>query len=177
MARGCDLAFGEDRLLVRVEGVQPSGARDVGRVPVVNIPCYIAMKGIVLGRRKKPKDAYDLYYIIKHGPDGPHGAARAVRPRRNHGLVSEGIATGITPEAAMKAGLDQSNTTFGAIVVVTGILATLEFGSRWDSMAVLVYFYHHFHQGHQHWERNLSRDFAAHFLRVLPRNSRQGKSL
>jgi len=75
--------------MVRVEGVQPSGAHDSADVPVVSIPCFIIMKGITLGRRKKPKDAYDIYYIIKHGPGGPSGAAKAMASLRNHGLAKE----------------------------------------------------------------------------------------
>jgi len=93
MARGCDLAFGQDRVMVRVEGTQPSGAHDIGEVPVVSIPCFIVMKGITLGRRKNPKDAYDIYYILKHGSGGPSGAAKAMQSLKDHGLAKEAFQT------------------------------------------------------------------------------------
>ncbi len=37
---------------------------------VCSIPGFLAMKGHALGSRKKPKDAYDIYYCVKHYSDG-----------------------------------------------------------------------------------------------------------
>jgi MFS family permease len=49
-------------------------------------------------------------------------------------LVQEGIVIGETPDAALKLGLDQANTRFGAILVVVGLLATLTGGWVGDKL-------------------------------------------
>jgi ubiquinone/menaquinone biosynthesis C-methylase UbiE len=38
------------------------------------------MKGYALQKRDKPKDAYDIYYVVKHYPDGLEALAEFCRP-------------------------------------------------------------------------------------------------
>jgi hypothetical protein len=40
------------------------------QVPCISIATFVIMKGVALGKRQKEKDAYDIYYCLKHYPDG-----------------------------------------------------------------------------------------------------------
>ena len=68
-ARGCDLAF-ELNSLVRISGELPGGARDTVRVKVASAVPFLVMKGMALSDRMKEKDAYDIYYVVRHFPGG-----------------------------------------------------------------------------------------------------------
>ena len=41
--------------------------------------------------RKKEKDAYDIYFVIRHYPGGGKALAKEFLPRRKEGLVMEGL--------------------------------------------------------------------------------------
>ncbi len=89
-ARGCDLSFDDPKKIV-VEGELPGGGVDSVRVRVANFVQFLTMKGMALIDRKKEKDAYDIYFVIRHYPGGGKALAKEFLPRRKEGLVMEGL--------------------------------------------------------------------------------------
>jgi hypothetical protein len=66
---GGDFAFKFEPRRVTLEAPRPDGAIDTARVNVVALVPYFIMKTAAMGRGKA-KDAYDLYFLIKHYPGG-----------------------------------------------------------------------------------------------------------
>lgn len=64
-ATGGNYAFEFPPQQVKVEAKRPDGAWDIARVNVVAVVPYLIMKANALGRGKA-KDAYDIYFLIKH---------------------------------------------------------------------------------------------------------------
>lgn len=89
--RGCDLAF-EHPVEIKIEGDLPDGGKDSVIVRVASIVPFIIMKGMALADRMKEKDAWDIYYCLKHYPEGLDPLVDAFKPFMNHGLVKEGLA-------------------------------------------------------------------------------------
>lgn len=91
-ARGADLVF--DRGLaeeVRVEGTLPSGAKLRTRVRVAGPVPFLVMKAAAIARRDKPKDAYDIWFLLSNHEVGIEGLAAAVAEHADHGLVQEAL--------------------------------------------------------------------------------------
>lgn len=65
---------------VALEGNMPDGRRNRVRLAVASIPALLAMKGYAIEGRDKPKDAYDIYYAVRHFPDGVDALVEATRP-------------------------------------------------------------------------------------------------
>lgn len=78
-ADGGELAI-EFHRVIPVEGCMPAGGANSVRLAVASIPALLAMKGHALANRKKPKDAYDIYYSIRNFPDGINALVEATRP-------------------------------------------------------------------------------------------------
>jgi len=89
-ARGCDLAFDlfEERTIT---GLRPDGARDSVRVRISSIVAFLAMKGMVIVKRDKEKDAYDIYYCLTHFPGGLDALVKVFRAHIGQRLVREGL--------------------------------------------------------------------------------------
>jgi hypothetical protein len=51
----------------------------------------IAMKSLAFARRHKPKDAYDLYWLCHHHPEGIPGLAKALRPWRANRVMQKAL--------------------------------------------------------------------------------------
>lgn len=68
-ATGGNYAFEFPPQKIRVEARRPDGAFDVANVNVVAVVPYLIMKANALGRGKA-KDAYDIYFLIKHYKGG-----------------------------------------------------------------------------------------------------------
>lgn len=62
---GGNFAFEFAPQQIKVEAKRPDGAIDVAHVNVIAVVPYIVMKTAALGRGKA-KDAYDIYFLIKH---------------------------------------------------------------------------------------------------------------
>lgn len=90
-ARGCDLAFDLfDEVIMT--GPLPDGGDDRVTVRVASIVPFLVMKGMALRDRLKSKDAYDIYYCIRHYPGGSAALADIFAPHLHHGLVIEGLS-------------------------------------------------------------------------------------
>ena len=49
------------------------------------------MKGIVIARRKKDKDAYDIDFVLRNYPGSVDAIAQLMAPDINHGVVRESL--------------------------------------------------------------------------------------
>lgn len=78
-ADGADLAlkFAE---MVAIEGTMPRGGINRVEIAIASIPALLAMKGHAVGKRDKPKDAYDIYYCIRNFPQGIEALAAQCVP-------------------------------------------------------------------------------------------------
>ena len=87
-ATGGNFAFEFDPQTVRIEAERTDGALDVARVNVIAVVPYFVMKASAMGRGKA-KDAYDLYFLIKHYPMGAYGLAKLFEEYKNSNIVTE----------------------------------------------------------------------------------------
>ncbi len=78
-AHGAEFALREPKS-VTLEGLMPDGRNNRVVLPVADLPSFLVMKGYALQKRDKPKDAYDVYYVVKHYPDGLEALAELCRP-------------------------------------------------------------------------------------------------
>ena len=89
-ARGCDLAF-EAPVELNVEGELPGGGLDHASIRVAAIVPFLVMKAMALADRLKEKDAYDIYYCVRHYPGDVAALIEDFRPHVKHGLVQEAL--------------------------------------------------------------------------------------
>lgn len=91
-ARGSDLIFDNANRFTEIvmEGELPNGALDSVRCRVAGVVPFLVMKGMALGRGK-PKDAYDIEYVIKNYPGGLKSLVKEFAADTNNALVLEGL--------------------------------------------------------------------------------------
>lgn len=87
-ATGGNFAFDFPPQKVCVEAKRPDGAYDVANISVVAVVPYLVMKAVAMGRGKA-KDAYDIYFLLKHYRGGINELAQEFRPVENRKLVQE----------------------------------------------------------------------------------------
>lgn len=87
-ATGGNFAFEVPPNVVKIEARRSDGALDTGHVRVISIIPFLVMKTAALGRGKA-KDAYDIYFCIKHY--GIDELCTAFNPYLERGLVKEMI--------------------------------------------------------------------------------------
>lgn len=63
-----------------IQGEMPDGRKNDVRVRVVSIPAFLCLKAFALEERVKKKDAYDIWFCLRHFAGGPSALAGAVRP-------------------------------------------------------------------------------------------------
>ncbi len=90
-ARGVDLVFDRTETVTIEGGLPNQGGKDILTCKVAGIVPFIIMKGIVLTRRKKEKDAYDLEYVLRNYPGGVHAVAQLIAVDINHTIVKESL--------------------------------------------------------------------------------------
>jgi hypothetical protein len=90
-AHGCDLVFQIAPVTVPLEGQLPSGARDTVRVPLASVVPFLTMKAIVMSERRKSKDPFDIWYVLRHFPGGVDAVTASFRPYLTNRLVQEGL--------------------------------------------------------------------------------------
>jgi len=73
---------------IHLEAKRPDGACDVANVSVVAVVPYLIMKAAAMGRGKA-KDAYDIYFLLKHYRGGVKELAKEFQPAGNRRLVQE----------------------------------------------------------------------------------------
>jgi len=75
-----------------VTGDLPNNAgKDTVKCKVAGVVPFIVMKGIVLMRRKKEKDAYDLDFTLRNYPGSVEAIAKVMAADLENGLVIESL--------------------------------------------------------------------------------------
>lgn len=90
-ARGADLVFqiGPDKR--EVSGKLPDGSHDRVVVPIASVVPFIIMKSFAMDDRMKPKDPFDIWYVVKRYPGGLDALVETFRQHLDHGLVKMGL--------------------------------------------------------------------------------------
>lgn len=90
-ARGVDLVYSRYQE-VEITGELPNrGGKYTAKCRVADIVPLTVMKSVCMDDRFKNKDAYDLYYAIRHYPGGIPAIVAALKPDLNNGLVKEAL--------------------------------------------------------------------------------------
>ena len=89
-ARGLDLAF-EMPVQITIRGILPGGGEDFAEINVASVASFLVIKGMALNSRLKEKDAWDIFYCIRHYPGGAESLVQEFQPLLAHGLVQEGL--------------------------------------------------------------------------------------
>lgn len=87
-ATGGNFAFDFPPQKIHVEAKRPDGAVDTANVSLVAVVPYLIMKAAAMGRGKA-KDAYDIYFLLKHYRGGIMELAKEFQPSGNRKLVQE----------------------------------------------------------------------------------------
>lgn len=90
-AKGADVAL-EHNLWEEIEGVMPDGRKNRVNLQIASIPALIVMKGYALVGRDKHKDAYDIYYSVKHFKPGIEALADELREMKENPVVAEALS-------------------------------------------------------------------------------------
>jgi hypothetical protein len=85
-ATGGNFAFEFPPQEIKVEAKRPDGAMDVATINVIAVVPYLIMKTAALGRGKA-KDAYDIYFIVKHYVGGVRELANEFTKVQDRKLV------------------------------------------------------------------------------------------
>lgn len=88
--RGTDLAL-DHAVDVDVTGELPDGGRKQVTARVAAIPAFVCMKAIAMNERKKPKDAYDILFCLRHYGSGPEDLAKGLMNIGSNPLVYEAV--------------------------------------------------------------------------------------
>ena len=87
-ATGGNFAFEFPPQQIKIEAERVDGAIDSAVINVVAVVPYIIMKTAAMGRGKA-KDAYDIYFVIKHYAGGVEALAKEFGPVRNRPMIKE----------------------------------------------------------------------------------------
>ncbi len=88
--RGCDLVF-DMAQAITIEGELPGGGKDRVSIRVASIVAFFVMKAMALDERLKEKDAWDIYYCLRHYAGGLDAIVEEFKPHIHNGLVQEGL--------------------------------------------------------------------------------------
>jgi hypothetical protein len=75
----------------KIEGVLPSGAETKVSARVSDVVGSLATKGLALKGRYKEKDAYDIYFVLRHYRGGPKKVAEEMRGFVDESVVAEAL--------------------------------------------------------------------------------------
>jgi len=72
-------------------GVLPSGAETKVLAKISDVVGSLATKGLALRGRYKEKDAYDIYFVLRHYGGGPEKVAEETRAFVNESVIAEAL--------------------------------------------------------------------------------------
>ena len=87
-ATGGNFAFDYPSQKIYLETKRPDGAVDVANVSVIAVVPYLIMKTAAMGRGKA-KDAYDIFFLIRHYRGGAKELAKEFQSNAGNKLVQE----------------------------------------------------------------------------------------
>ena len=90
--RGLDLAL-RNRILLPLAGHDLEGRAVQRSLPVCPAEVFVLLKALAIAGRDKPKDAYDLHYVLLHDHRGPYGLGTALRALMPHPAIEAAIAS------------------------------------------------------------------------------------
>jgi hypothetical protein len=90
-ARGCELAL-RHSTKITIIGTMPDSSNNSVEVNMSEVVPFIIMKGMALYDRMKEKDAWDVYFCVKHFSGGITELAEQFRRIQSDKLVQEGLA-------------------------------------------------------------------------------------
>ena len=79
IAPGLHCAF-RDRVYVTLSGLTIMGDKATRDIPTCSAGGFIVLKALAWHHRTEPKDAYDIYYVLRHFGDGVEDVAARLRP-------------------------------------------------------------------------------------------------
>jgi hypothetical protein len=88
---GLGLAF-RDRELVSVTGRTLLGENLTREVPVCGPGAFVVLKARALRQRGENKDAYDIYYLVRHYGENVEVIAQRLRPLLDDGAAREAVS-------------------------------------------------------------------------------------
>ncbi len=89
---GLDLAF-QDVQLVQLREALPGGGGEATReIQVCGPAVFIVLKALAFDKRGKPKDAYDLFYVLRNHADGVERIGQKIRSFGNRTDVRDAVA-------------------------------------------------------------------------------------
>ena len=89
---GLDLAF-KDSVLITIADELPRGGRATREIRVCGPGSFVLLKGLAFGNRASPKDAYDLYYVLRHHHLGARSIGKSIGGFGEHSVIAEAIET------------------------------------------------------------------------------------
>lgn len=87
---GLDLVW-RDRLRITLTGRTILGERAARSVWVCGPGAFVLLKALAFRDRGEPKDAYDLYYVLRNYRSGAADVAAAFRPIMDHSLCARAL--------------------------------------------------------------------------------------
>jgi len=88
--RGIDLAF-EMNEEIAIEGIMPDGSHNIVHPRIVRPEAFILIKAFALADRMKPKDAYDIAFVLHHYEPEISVLASYLQPIIRDGLGAEAL--------------------------------------------------------------------------------------
>lgn len=126
---GLDLAF-LDRFIHTLEGRNNRGDQVTRDLWVCGPGALVVLKALACRGREKPKDAFDLYYVLRNFERGPQDVAARLQPWADHPAVSRALGymradfadiTRMGPRRVGRfLGLDEDVTLQAQVVALVG---------------------------------------------------------
>lgn len=88
--RGLDLAL-RTRKIITLAGKDLEGRSVERELPVCSPEVFVALKGLAIAGRVKPKDAYDIHYVLVHDALGAKGLGEALHRHKPHDAVDAAV--------------------------------------------------------------------------------------
>lgn len=88
---GLDLAF-RDFEMVTIDDRLPSGAKATREIRVCGPGAFVVLKALAFDKRGKPKDAYDLYYVLRYHRLGATAIGRIIARFGDDGNAKNSVA-------------------------------------------------------------------------------------
>lgn len=85
---GLDLAFADSEL-VTIDDELPDGGLATRQIRVCGPAAFTVLKALAFGNRGKPKDAYDLYYVLRHHTLGATAIGTRLSGLGSHPAIDE----------------------------------------------------------------------------------------
>jgi hypothetical protein len=85
---GLDLAL-QNKVMIELEGRDLQDRQVKRSLPICPPHVFVLLKAIAMKNRDKQKDAYDLYYVLRHADGGPGRLGQMLRDFREHVAFSE----------------------------------------------------------------------------------------